>query len=107
MMTIDYKKSLTACFMLALTGCATMCDRQCNLEKSARAMTTSSDVGIRASAVKTLEDMHPEIKNAVNNVREKVVSKTLECSVKSVEESNGHKTIKMTNCTNPQPPAGP
>ena len=50
------KTSLTKAFTAvtlagAMTGCATLCDKQCNLEQSARAMTSSSDVGIRAMGV--------------------------------------------------------
>lgn len=87
----------------AVSGCATMCDKQCNLEHSARAMTGSSDVGVRAMGVRTLEDIHPEIKKEGDALREIATPKNVECTVSAVEVVNGRKMVRLSDCANPAP----
>ncbi|MGZ9097970.1 MAG: hypothetical protein ACXW30_06725 [Micavibrio sp.] len=87
----------------AVSGCATMCDKQCNLEQSARAMTGSSDVGVRAMGVRTLEDLHPEIKKEGDALRESAMPKNVECTVSAVEVVNGRKMVRLTDCASPAP----
>jgi len=87
----------------SVTGCATICDKQCNLEHSARAMTASSDVGVRAMGVRTLEDLHPEIKKEGDALREIATPKNVECTVSGVEVVNGRKMVRLTGCADPAP----
>jgi hypothetical protein len=98
-------RSLTACFLSALAGCTTLCGGQCRLERSARVLAASSDPGVRASGLRTLEDIHPRIKTSVEKTRALALPKTLECTVASVKIVDGRKVIKMTGCTNPASPA--
>ena len=102
------KKSLVKAFAAAalagsVTGCATMCDKQCNLEHSARAMTASSDVGVRAMGVRTLEDLHPEIRKEGDALRLEALPKNVECTVSAVEVVNGQKMVRLTGCASPAP----
>lgn len=87
----------------SVTGCATMCDQRCNLEQSARAMTNSTDVGVRAMGVRTLEDLHPEIKASGDEMREIAVPKDVECTVSAVQVVDGKKVMKLSGCGNPAP----
>lgn len=90
-------------FAGTVSGCATVCDQRCNLEQSARAMTGSSDVGIRAMGVRTLEDLHPEIKASGNDMRDIAVPKNVECTVSEVQVVDGKKVMKLSGCGNPAP----
>lgn len=87
----------------AVSGCTTLCDQRCNLEQSARAMTSSPDVGVRAMGVRTLEDLHPQIKASGNEMREIAVPKTVECTVTAIQEVDGKKVMKLSGCGNPAP----
>jgi hypothetical protein len=102
------KKSLVKAFAAAavagsVTGCTTLCDKACNLEQSARAMTSSSDVGVRAMGVGTLESLHPEIKKEGDAVRKLALPDTAECTVSAIEEVNGKKIVRFSGCTNGAP----
>ena len=107
------KKSLVKAFAAvavagSVTGCATLCDKACNLEQSARAMTSPSDVGIRAMGVGTLESLHPEIKKEGDNVRKLALPETAECTVAAIEQVNGKKMVRFSGCSNASPaPAHP
>lgn len=90
-------------FAVSATGCATVCDKACNLEQSARAMAGSSDVGIRAMGVQTLETLHPEIKKSGDQMRDIAVSKNVECTVSGVDVVDGKKVMRLTGCAAPAP----
>lgn len=104
------KKSLVKAFAAvavagSVTGCATVCDKACNLEQSARAMTASSDVGVRAMGVGTLESLHPEIKKEGDAVRKMALPETAECTVAAIEQVNGKKIVRFSGCTSTAPAA--
>lgn len=97
------KAFAVAAFAGAASGCTTLCDQRCNLEQSARAMTNSADVGIRAMGVRTLENLHPEIQASGDQMRSIAVPKIVECTVSAIEVVDGKKVMKLSGCGNPAP----
>lgn len=90
------KRSLLISFLAAVTGCATVCDRKCDLENMAQGMMQNSvDPGIRAAGFHLNEDINPEFKKAGGQAVDDMLPKKIQC-VPVVDTLN-----KVVKCSGP------